>query len=708
MSNIVPSARMTVSGARGESYADVARRVGSIAGIPVPPTATDAQVMDIMTSAFGEVVAAASYTVIDPVRANSTGNVTLTDPGTDTFDGVTLDDGDRLLLSGQTDAAENGIYVFNGASSALTRAADFDESSEVVHGSLVNVMEGEQAGSWVLVTPGPITVGTTDQTWRPFSLRSAAKITTGSGRSIQDRLDDMSVFAADYGVVGDGIVDDTAACQMACDAGAALGKSIYFGSMRPKITYPGIVSIRDIIFDVVGFDSNAPGFIATFADDDEVRERYVAVKRYAFGGQDRFAVNGVGDQVPNEGSTAIVSDTRELIDGVWFGDMWDGDTDPPRPYLASKGGSVRAHNLKGNGIRILAAYDSGWDILSVEKCGSDDDYAWVIGTAGLSDVIGDGPYNWQEGTIDQLQVEQCFGKAVWTDPGCLSCHITKIHSERYIPANDDGSEIGWAFGGQISMGSVRLQSYVACKARFETEYCTIGTLSSEGPRVQLGPTIGAPLTITQFSGGMEPVPNQVGHIIVLGGNFSAYNLTGGRWRIYNANIAELTIGDTNGQMDDTIGVFSSMVSNLGSSAGVASAMFSTCIVSGELLPTRTILRNGSQFTSDGGGETINVKRVDLYDSDLVGNYVLNNAAIHMNGRSRVLGDVEVQTQGGLLMSMRSVVTGDVTGWAAPDQNAYTGTFYPGDTVKHPKPTEGGVAAYVRTTSNTWKSIGLAA
>lgn len=74
-------------------------------------------------------------------RVASTANVTISNPATDTFDGVALSNGERVLLKNQTAQAENGIYVFNGDSVALTRASDADAWNEFP-GSLVSVNEG--------------------------------------------------------------------------------------------------------------------------------------------------------------------------------------------------------------------------------------------------------------------------------------------------------------------------------------------------------------------------------------------------------------------------------------------------------------------------------------------------------------------------------------------------------------------------------------
>lgn len=87
------------------------------------------------------------------------------------IDGVTLNSGDRVLVKDETDGEDNGIYVFNGAASAMTRATDFDENDEVTANAAVFVSEGTtyQDTGWTLVTDDPITVGTTVQTWTQFT-----------------------------------------------------------------------------------------------------------------------------------------------------------------------------------------------------------------------------------------------------------------------------------------------------------------------------------------------------------------------------------------------------------------------------------------------------------------------------------------------------------------------------------------------------------
>jgi hypothetical protein len=100
------------------------------------------------------------------VRAASTTNITVSSPGT-SIGGVTPANGERYLLAGQTSAGENGLYVYNGASSAMTRATDADSAAELPPGVLVCASEGSYANKvFMLTTAAPLVVGTTNLTFQ--------------------------------------------------------------------------------------------------------------------------------------------------------------------------------------------------------------------------------------------------------------------------------------------------------------------------------------------------------------------------------------------------------------------------------------------------------------------------------------------------------------------------------------------------------------
>lgn len=93
--------------------------------------------------------------------AASTANVLVSNPGTAVFDGITLSSGQRLLLKDQTAGAENGAYIFNGSSSALTRTTDADTGAELVAATFPITSGTLNANKWFTVQQTSITLGTT-------------------------------------------------------------------------------------------------------------------------------------------------------------------------------------------------------------------------------------------------------------------------------------------------------------------------------------------------------------------------------------------------------------------------------------------------------------------------------------------------------------------------------------------------------------------
>jgi hypothetical protein len=102
------------------------------------------------------------------VVAASVGDVTISAPGA-TIDGVALTAGDRVLLKDQAAAAQNGIYVFNGAAAAMTRAIDMDAAAEF-DGSAVFVQQGAvNEGTGWTETATVTAVGTSPVAFSQFS-----------------------------------------------------------------------------------------------------------------------------------------------------------------------------------------------------------------------------------------------------------------------------------------------------------------------------------------------------------------------------------------------------------------------------------------------------------------------------------------------------------------------------------------------------------
>jgi hypothetical protein len=109
--------------------------------------------------------AAVGITLLAPVKVVVSTNVNLAAPGA-TLDGVSMANGDSFLLVAQSAAAQNGIYTWNGASSAATRRSDFNSSGSIRLGCAVTVTAGTGIGQvWVNVTAGDATPDTTALTF---------------------------------------------------------------------------------------------------------------------------------------------------------------------------------------------------------------------------------------------------------------------------------------------------------------------------------------------------------------------------------------------------------------------------------------------------------------------------------------------------------------------------------------------------------------
>jgi microcystin-dependent protein len=112
---------------------------------------------NLATEAFVNARGVASYVP----KALETSNITISNPGTAVFDGVTLTSGQLLFLTGQATQTENGLWIFNGSGSALTRPAGWTTSATVAEGTLIVVDHSAGAHS--------------DQIWK---IRNAAVIGT--------------------------------------------------------------------------------------------------------------------------------------------------------------------------------------------------------------------------------------------------------------------------------------------------------------------------------------------------------------------------------------------------------------------------------------------------------------------------------------------------------------------------------------------------
>jgi Repeat of unknown function (DUF5907) len=156
----------------------------------------------------------------DSVRAATTANIVIATAlnAADVIDGVTLANGDRVLVKDQSAPAENGIYV---VAASPARATDADAWAELpaaftfVEQGTVNADTG-----WVCTADQGGTLNTTAVTWAQFSgagaivsgaglTKTGSTLDVGAGAGIQVNAD--SVQVANNGItnamIADGAVD---------------------------------------------------------------------------------------------------------------------------------------------------------------------------------------------------------------------------------------------------------------------------------------------------------------------------------------------------------------------------------------------------------------------------------------------------------------------------------------------------------------------
>ena len=166
-----------------------------------------------INGSFSEGGSQASYK--GSVRATAISDIDLDSVGLSTIDGVELQAGNRVLVVGQLDQTENGIYV--ASAKPWLRADDVDSPRNITAGMLVYCAEGqEQSGKlWVLSTIGRIIPGQTNllfQEYQPggaevdpvFLASEASKFVDGDKQRVDDSVmvgDKVSVLDNDAGYV---------------------------------------------------------------------------------------------------------------------------------------------------------------------------------------------------------------------------------------------------------------------------------------------------------------------------------------------------------------------------------------------------------------------------------------------------------------------------------------------------------------------------
>ena len=219
--------------------------------ITVRATYTGAEVTTL-TNGTGLTQAALANPGVGATLTNAGANAALT------IDSVALSTTNRVLVQGQTNGFENGVYtvttVGNGSTAwVMTRATDGDQyaPSEVTklgYGDYFFITSGSgfAGSSYVLTTPtGEITFGITNIAFSQFA--AAGSYTAGNGIAINGTVISANVDGITTDIVAGNIVVKTSAVLTTPNIGAATGTSLSVSGniLAGNITSNALVSAAD-------------------------------------------------------------------------------------------------------------------------------------------------------------------------------------------------------------------------------------------------------------------------------------------------------------------------------------------------------------------------------------------------------------------------------------------------------------------------------
>jgi len=147
--------------------------VSKVINLPTPSSSGDA----VSKSYVDSLVEGLAWK--DSCRVATQANLNLSSPGA-TIDGITMASQDRVLVRAQSTASENGIYVWNGASTAMTRSLDASTFAELEQ-AVTTVEEGTSAATSYRQDQVNGTIGSSSVSWVTFGTASPAASETTAG-----------------------------------------------------------------------------------------------------------------------------------------------------------------------------------------------------------------------------------------------------------------------------------------------------------------------------------------------------------------------------------------------------------------------------------------------------------------------------------------------------------------------------------------------
>jgi hypothetical protein len=254
LSSTISDLATTVKAYRLDEFAAPTANVSfgnhKITNVATPTSPADAATYQFVLDQIQ--ASATGISVKTPVRVVMEANFNVTAGGTTTIDGVSVVAGDRVLLVGQTDPIQNGVYVV--ASGAWSRPATEDETTEL-KGAMWLVNEGAtRAGTqWIVNNATAPTVGVDGIVIVQFGAVVAYTASNGVQKVGND-------FRAQV-VAGGGISTGVSGLQVDTTIVARKFSSTIGDGSTTAITVTHNLGTRDVVVSVRDVATNSGAFV---------------------------------------------------------------------------------------------------------------------------------------------------------------------------------------------------------------------------------------------------------------------------------------------------------------------------------------------------------------------------------------------------------------------------------------------------------------